>query len=103
MESSKGVPESYTLLQSYPNPFNLTTTIKYSIPLEGTHHDVFVQLIVYDMLGNEVTTLVNQEQPAGYYEVEFDASKYNLCSGIYFYRLSVDDTYSEIKKMVLLK
>ncbi|MFC2119447.1 T9SS type A sorting domain-containing protein [Bacteroidota bacterium] len=93
----------FNLLQNYPNPFNPNTTIKYQVP-ELT----FVTIKVYDVLGNEIVTLVNEEKPAGSYEVEFDAANLPnrqgsaLTSGIYFYQLKAGD-YVETKKMVLLK
>ena len=86
---------NYKLLQNYPNPFNPTATIAYEIPQTG-----FVSLKVYDILGREVATLVNEEKPAGSYEVQFNAS--GLTSGIYFYQLKADG-YSETNKMILLK
>jgi hypothetical protein len=86
---------SYTLAQNYPNPFNPRTTIKYEIPEGG-----LVTLKVYDILGSEIVTLVNEEKSGGRYEVNFDASK--LASGVYIYRLNVND-YVNVKKMVLLK
>ena len=85
----------FYLEQNYPNPFNPVTTIKYQIPELS-----FVTLKVYDVLGNEVVTLVNSERSAGNYEVEFYAS--NLSSGIYFYQLKTDN-YVETKKMILLR
>ena len=91
---------NYKLFQNYPNPFNPTTKIKYSIPPVGTQRAVSVQLKVYDILGNEIATLVNEEQSAGVYEIEFDASK--LSSAIYFYRLQAG-SFIETKKMVLLR
>ncbi|MCK5087226.1 MAG: T9SS type A sorting domain-containing protein, partial [Melioribacteraceae bacterium] len=75
--------------------FNPTTTIKYQIPEIS-----FVTLIVYDVLGNEIAVLVNEENPAGNYEVEFDG--YGLISGIYFYKLQAG-SYVETKKMILIK
>jgi len=89
----------YSLSQNYPNPFNPTTIIKYQIPEIS-----FVTLKVYDILGNEVTTLVNEEKPAGNYEVEFSAigGGSNLASSIYFYRLQAGD-FSKTKKMIYLK
>jgi photosystem II stability/assembly factor-like uncharacterized protein len=94
---------SFVLQQNYPNPFNPTTKIKYSIPsnviLSGAKN-LYVTLKVYNILGKEIATLVNEEKTAGNYEVEFDAA--NLSSGIYFYKLEAG-TYSETKKMVLLK
>ncbi|MDX1700558.1 MAG: T9SS type A sorting domain-containing protein, partial [Melioribacteraceae bacterium] len=86
---------SFALLQNYPNPFNPSTRIKYSIPKHSN-----VTLKIFDVLGSEVTTLVNKEQTQGNYEFEFDGGE--LTSGIYFYRLLVGD-YMETKKMILLK
>ena len=80
---------SFNLFQNYPNPFNPTTKIKYSIPSVNVGNENFrsLQLKVYDILGREVAILVNEKKQPGNYEVEFDASKYNLCSGIYFYSI----------------
>ena len=89
------LPMGYSLLQNYPNPFNPTTTIKYQIPELS-----FVTIKVYDVLGNEIATLANEEKPVGSYEVEFDGSE--LTSGIYFYKLQAGD-FIETKKMILLK
>ncbi|MBE7475751.1 MAG: T9SS type A sorting domain-containing protein [Ignavibacteriota bacterium] len=89
------IPLVYSLEQNYPNPFNPSTTIKYSLSEDG-----FVKLSVYNLLGEEVTTLVNNEQKAGRYEVNFDASK--LASGIYMYRLE-SNNFLSIKKMILIK
>ena len=92
----------FNLSQNYPNPFNPATTITYVIPQTG-----FVTIKVYDILGREVSTLVNEEKPAGSYEVQFFAS--GLTSGIYFYQLKVHPAnggagdYTETKKMILLK
>ncbi len=88
-------PNEYYLSQNYPNPFNPRTTIKYQIPEQG-----FVTIKVYDVLGSEVSTLLNEEKPVGSFKVEFDAT--NLSSGIYFYRLQAG-AFVETKKMVLLK
>ena len=85
----------YALEQNYPNPFNPSTTLKYQIPQNG-----FVTLKVYDILGKEVATLVNEVKTQGRYEVNFNAS--NLASGVYLYRLNVND-YVDVKKMILLK
>jgi hypothetical protein len=86
---------NFELSQNYPNPFNPTTKIKYSIPHEG-----YVTLKIYDVLGNEMTTLVNEEKPAGKYEVKFDGD--DLTSGVYFYQLKAGD-YIETKKMILMR
>ncbi len=93
-------PEEFRLYQNYPNPFNPSTTIKYSIPTVGTRHASSVRLVIYDILGREVVTLVNKQQKPGSYEVTFDAS--HLTSGIYFYRLH-SGSFVESKKMILLK
>ncbi len=100
--SNLSLPEEFGLEQNFPNPFNPTTKIKYSIPVETRHASSLqnVQLKVYDILGNEVAALVNEEQPAGEYEVEFNGNQ--LSSGVYFYKLSVGQ-YSEIRKMVYMK
>jgi len=89
----------YQLNQNYPNPFNLVTTIKYSIPNNAeTRHGV--SLRIFDILGREVTTLVNEEKQPGTYEVKFDATR--LSSGIYFYRLKAG-SFIETKKMILMR
>jgi len=85
----------YELYQNYPNPFNPITSIEYSIPL-----DSHVSLKVYDILGNEVATLVNESILPGSYQVSFDAS--GLASGVYFYRLQTG-IYSQSRKMIILK
>ncbi|GBD87649.1 LVIVD repeat protein [bacterium BMS3Abin03] len=93
-------PASFKLFQNYPNPFNPSTKIKFTIPNVGTSLMKFVQLNVYDVLGNEVATLVNEYKPAGEYEVEFNAE--NLPSGIYFYQLRAG-SFIQTKKMILIK
>jgi hypothetical protein len=92
---SNEIPSEYKLYQNYPNPFNSTTNIKYQIT-----NKKWVILKVYDILGKEIETLVNEKQSPGTYEVAFDGSKYS--SGIYFYRLATDE-FKETKKLVLLK
>ncbi len=101
-------PSTYSLSQNYPNPFNPTTKIKFTIPPVGTRDRVSVQLKVYDVLGKEVATLVNEEKPSGEYEIEFNGS--DLTSGIYFFHLEAVDPESspgqgfvETKKMILMK
>ena len=96
------VPTEYKLEQNFPNPFNPTTKIRFSIPnvtlseVEGSR----VQLKIYDILGNEVTTLVNEQKELGYYEVDFSASSY--VSGFYIYRL-ISGNFISTKKMLVLK
>ena len=88
-------PTEFRLYQNYPNPFNPVTTIEYSLPVES-----FVQLKVYNAIGNEVATLVNEEQAAGDYKVDFNAVE--LPSGIYFYKLQ-NTNFIQTKKMIFLK
>jgi len=89
------LPKEFALFNNYPNPFNPTTTINYSIKQDG-----LVSLKVYDILGKEVATLVNENKPPGKHSVKFNAS--NLPSGIYFYRI-VSGNFSATKKLILLK
>jgi len=93
-------PIDFNLEQNYPNPFNPSTRIIFTIPVVQTGHAPSVQLKIYDVLGNEIATLVNEELPAGNYELTFDAVE--LPSGIYFYQLRAG-IYIETKKMILLK
>jgi hypothetical protein len=86
---------TFQLEQNYPNPFNPLTIIKYQIPKRS-----FVTLKVYDVLGNEISTLVNEKNPAGSYEYDFNAT--GLPSGIYLYRLQAGD-FADIRKMILIK
>jgi len=99
-----GLPENFFLSQNYPNPFNPSTKIKFTIPsvviASETKQSQLVTLKVFDILGNEVAILINEEKLAGIYEVVFDASQYP--SGIYFYRLQAG-SFVETKKMVLMK
>lgn len=88
-------PLKYSLFQNYPNPFNPSTNIRYEIPQNG-----FVKLIVYNLLGKEIKTLVNENKKAGTYEVTFNASEFS--SGVYYYKLTTDN-YTETKKMILLR
>ncbi len=94
-EESPLQPEVFSLSQNYPNPFNPSTKIKYSLPTNE-----FVSLRIYDVLGREVKTLVNQQQSAGVYNVQFDAG--NLASGIYLYRIEAG-SFMDVKKLLLLK
>jgi len=107
-------PLKFSLEQNYPNPFNPVTTIKYTIPTppsssplaKGRNEVGFVTLKVYNVLGKEIATLVNEEKPAGSYEVKFNSVETlhatSLPSGVYFYQLRAGD-YNETKKMILLK
>ena len=100
VSEKQNLPDSYILTQNYPNPFNPTTTINYSIPAETTRRVVSTTLKVYDILGREVITLVNEQKSPGNYEVTFDGSK--LSSGVYLYRLQ-SGSFSQTKKLVLKK
>jgi hypothetical protein len=109
VSDEESIPKEYFLSQNYPNPFNPTTTIKYQLPdlPAGRQGLRFVTLRVYDVLGNEITTLVNEEKTIGSYEVELKAN--SLSSGVYFYRLQVypanggAGSFVETKKIVILK
>jgi photosystem II stability/assembly factor-like uncharacterized protein len=128
VEHENQSPHSFELFQNYPNPFNPSTKIKFTIPsviASGAKQSQLVTLKVYDVLGNEIATLVNEELPAGEYEVEFNTNSVegrNLTSGVYFYQLKIGgpvrkDSFGEInspngqagqgfiqtRKMVLLK
>ncbi|MFZ1290936.1 MAG: T9SS type A sorting domain-containing protein, partial [Melioribacteraceae bacterium] len=89
------LPTEFAVSQNYPNPFNPTTMINYALPKKAN-----VKLVVFNTIGQQVATLVNQEMIAGYHSINFDASK--LSSGIYFYTLSAGDFIST-QKMILLK
>jgi hypothetical protein len=110
VEDEIPIASSFKLEQNYPNPFNPSTKIKFTIPsVETTRWVVFTTLKVYDILGNEIATLVNEELSPGEYEVEFNGSSGssfrlagNLTSGIYFYTLRAGD-FIQTKKMVLLR
>jgi hypothetical protein len=95
VEQIRGIPENYLLSQNYPNPFNPSTNIEYSIPSES-----FVELKVYDILGNEVASLVNEQQQAGVYGAEYTAN--DLSSGMYFARIRANE-FTQVVKMILLK
>ena len=102
-QTNSDIPDNFLLMQNYPNPFNPSTRIQFSIPsiiASETKQAQLVTLKIYDVLGNEVSTLVNEEKPAGSYEVEFNAL--DLSSGIYFYKLQAG-SFIETKKMTLLK
>lgn len=95
VENDEATPSEYILSQNYPNPFNSSTIIKYSIPKSS-----LVTLKIFNTLGEEIETLVNEEKPVGNYEVNFNAN--TLPSGVYLYRLQAGD-YVQTRKMILLK
>ncbi|QQS38339.1 MAG: T9SS type A sorting domain-containing protein [Ignavibacteriales bacterium] len=99
-EAQNEIVSGFELLQNYPNPFNPTTKIKYVVGDAYYASQAHVLLRVYDVLGNEVVTLVNEQKPASTYEVEFNASQ--LSSGVYFYKLQAGNII-ETKKMILLR
>jgi len=92
---SVGIPSAYSLSQNYPNPFNPTTNIKFDITKLSN-----VKIVVYDVSGREIQTLVNERLQPGTFETTFEGSQ--LTSGVYFYRM-VTEGYSETKKMLLIK
>ena len=94
-QSDYTMPRKYSLSQNYPNPFNPSTIISYSVPKSS-----MVSIKVYDALGREIETLVNEQKRPGDYKIIFNAGK--LASGVYFYQLRSSD-YNSIKKMLLLK
>src|SRR3989339_72239 len=106
----KFLPDEFTLYQNFPNPFNPVTKIRYAIPSNVKRERSNVMLKVYDILGNEVATLVNEEQEPGYYEVEFSTkggsasggNALNIASGVYFYRLT-SGRFVSTKKMLMIK
>jgi hypothetical protein len=95
LNSNKLIPMKYELGQNYPNPFNPTTVIQYQLPNAD-----YVSLKLYNLLGEEVKTLVNEVQEAGYKLVQIDAT--GLSSGVYFYRLTAG-SFVETRKLVLLR
>ncbi|MBK8944153.1 MAG: T9SS type A sorting domain-containing protein [Ignavibacteriae bacterium] len=99
-DQSQIIPTNFSLSQNYPNPFNPTTTIEYSVPNVETQNFASLQLVVYDILGSEVATLVNQTQKPGNYKIQFEGL--NLPSGVYYYQLK-SGNFSQTKKMIILK
>ncbi|MGB5849156.1 MAG: T9SS type A sorting domain-containing protein, partial [Ignavibacteriaceae bacterium] len=97
VEEETTLPTEFSLEQNYPNPFNPSTKIKYSVPQLSK-----VVIKVFDILGNEIETLINEEKPAGEYNVDFRIDNLELPSGIYFYRLQAGE-FIQVKKMILLK
>ena len=95
VSDDESIAEQFELQQNYPNPFNPITRISYAIPSAS-----FVNLKVYDIIGNEITVLVNEEKQAGNYQIDFDATE--LTGGVYFYQL-LTGSFVETKKMILMK
>ena len=89
------IPINFSLSQNYPNPFNPTTSIEYSVPSSE-----YVSLKIYDIIGNEVATLVNEQKSAGNYEVKFNAS--SLTTGMYIYKINAG-SFTKVRKMMLVK
>jgi hypothetical protein len=96
-DAAASIPEGFSLEQNYPNPFNPSTVISYQLSAVS-----YVTLKVYDILGREVAVLVNDIRSGGKHQINFDASKYNLQSGIYFYKLDAEG-FSSVKKLIYLK
>jgi|WetSurMetagenome_2_1015567.scaffolds.fasta_scaffold07288_5 hypothetical protein len=95
--TTSNIPSEYKLEQNYPNPFNPTTQINYSVK-----ENSYISLKVYNLVGQEIATLVNSIKQAGNYSINFDISEYNMPSGVYFYKLNADN-YTETKKMIVTK
>ena len=105
VEDDKIIPTEFSL-SAYPNPFNPATSIRYSIPsvISTEGRNLNIKLIVYDILGNVITTLVNEEKPAGTYEIIWNGknnSGNNVSSGIYFARLNINQQFKNLKLMLL--
>ena len=95
IQEEEQLPTHYSISQNYPNPFNPTTKINFALPKTA-----LIKIIIYDLLGREIRTLINKKLEAGYHEINFDA--YNLPGGIYFYRIQ-SGYFIHAKKMILLK
>jgi len=102
VEDEENIPNNFNISQNYPNPFNPTTKIKFTLPNVGDENfrPLQTQLIVYDILGREIKTVLNKLMQPGEYEIDFDAT--GLPSGVYFYRLS-SGSFVQTKKMVLIR
>ncbi len=94
------ISKNFKLDQNYPNPFNPSTTINYTLPDAAINNSLFVQLVVYDILGNEMALLVNENQSPGVHQITFNANR--LANGVYYYQLKAGDLI-QTKKMILLK
>jgi hypothetical protein len=95
--NSEIIPAEFKLGQNYPNPFNPSTTINYSIK-----ENTFISLKIYNLIGQEIATLVNMDKSAGNYSINFDAKEYSLTSGVYFYKLTAGN-FTDTKKMIITK
>ena len=95
VNTNNGIPARFTLSQNFPNPFNPSAMINYQLPVNS-----HVTLKVYDVLGREVQTLINEDKPAGSYTIKFDVG--SLPSGVYFYRLQAG-SFTQTKKLVVVK
>ncbi len=110
VNDDSNLPKEFSLSQNYPNPFNPTTKIKYTIPIVGTQNPVSVKLKIYNIMGQEIATLVNEVKSPGSYEVEFNgkglssgmSAKGGYASGVYFYKIEAG-SFVNVKKMILLK
>jgi len=105
-KNSEQVPIKFALYQNYPNPFNPVTKIKFDVPSNVKSETTNVKLVIFDILGREVTTLLDKKLQPGSYKTVWDGS--NFASGVYFYKLSVgneqgEPVFSETKKMILIK
>ena len=105
IETAISLPDVFTLSQNYPNPFNPSTKINYSLP-----YDSKVTLEIFNIAGVRIGQLVNDQQSAGYYSVDFNSSSVgrNISTGVYFYRITASDNvnktnFSSVKKMILIK
>lgn len=105
IDDKEEIPTEFNLYQNYPNPFNPVTTIRYSIP-SGVETSYMTSLRIYDVLGNEVATLVNEPQTAGNYEVKFNSSHpehgRSMASGVYYYKLQ-SGSFVQVKKLIIMK
>ncbi|MBN2008280.1 T9SS type A sorting domain-containing protein, partial [candidate division KSB1 bacterium] len=95
-KTGEAIPKTYQLFQNYPNPFNPTTSIQFALPKDG-----FVTLTIYNALGQQVESLVNQKLTAGFHLITLDAARFS--SGVYFYRIKIGDDFQQVKKMLLMK
>lgn len=97
VKEEKSIPESFVLYQNYPNPFNPSTTISYNLPNAS-----YVEINIYNLLGEKISTLVSSYQNAGFHKINFDTNKYNITSGVYLYQIKAGSIV-ETRKMILMK